>query len=205
MINEQIRESGLRQLARINPQNKDTDKFKNRLTEYEFDNAYPDDNYIWLADVLALEAMNSGNFGVGCILTDINGNVVVQGHNEVFNPYFRSDRHGEMVVMDKFEDAHQNILNLEGLTLYTSLESCPMCLTRMITSGISRILHAAPDMEGGMVHKMEHLPQFWIDLVAGQVYSQAECSKELINIANEIFLYNVDELKEKIKNRKVLR
>ncbi len=205
MVNEQIRESGLRELAKINPENRDIDKFKARLTGYKFNNAYPDDSYIWLADILALEAVNSGNFGVGCILTDANGNVVVRGHNEVFNPYFRSDRHGEMVVMDEFEDAHQNILNPEGFTLYTSLESCPMCLIRMITSGISRILHAAPDMEGGMVHKMKYLPQFWIDLVAGQVYSQAECSQELIDIANGIFLYNADELKEKLKNRQALR
>ncbi|VVB91793.1 tRNA-specific adenosine deaminase [uncultured archaeon] len=202
MTNEQIRESGLRELAKISPKNRDTDKFKSRLMEYKFNNADPDDGYIWLADILALGAMNSGNFGVGCVLTDVNGNVVVRGHNEVFNPYFRSDRHGEMVVMDEFEDAHQNILNLEGFTLYTSLESCPMCLIRLITSGVSRVLHAAPDIEGGMVHKMKNLPQFWIDLVEGQVYSQAECSQELINIANEIFLYNADELKEKLKNRK---
>ncbi len=192
----------MRELAKISPKNRDIDKFKSRLIEYEFDNAYPDDGYIWLADILALEAVNSGNFGVGCVLIDVNGNVISQGHNEVFNPYFRSDRHGDMVVMDEFEDIHQNILNPEGFTLYTSLESCPMCLTRMITSGISRILHAAPDMEGGMVHKMKHLPKFWIDLVIGQVYSQAKCSQELINTANEIFLYNADELKEKLKNRK---
>jgi tRNA(Arg) A34 adenosine deaminase TadA len=204
MTNEQVRASGLRELAKISPKNRDIDKFKSRLMEYKFDNAYPDDGYIWLADILALVAVNSGNFGVGCVLTDVNGNVIVQGHNEVFNPYFRSDRHGEMVVMNEFEDAHQNVLNLKGFTLYTSLESCPMCLIRMITSGISRILHAAPDMEGGMVHKMKHLPQFWIDLIAGQVYSQAKCSQELIDIANEIFLYNADELKEKLKNRKAL-
>jgi cytosine deaminase len=204
MTDERIRESGLRELAKINPENRDIDEFKARLTEYEFDNAYPDDSYIWLADILALGAMNSGNFGVGCVLTDVNGNVVVQGHNEVFNPYFRSDRHGEMVVMDEFEDVHQNILSLEGFTLYTSLESCPMCLIRLITSGISRVLHAAPDVEGGMVHKMKYLPQFWIDLIAGQVFSQAKCSQELIDIANEIFLYNADELKEKLKNRTAL-
>ena len=205
MIYEQIRESGLRELAKTSPKNRDIGEFKFRLTEYKFDEAHPDDGYIWLADILALEAVNSGNFGVGCVLTDANGNVVVKGHNEVFNPYFRSDRHGEMVVMDKFEDTHQNIPNPGGFTLYTSLESCPMCLTRLITSGVSRILHAAPDTEGGMVHKMEHMPQFWIDLVAGQVYSQAECSRELIDIANEIFLCNADELKEKLKNRKALR
>lgn len=203
MINEQIRGLGLRELAKIDPKNKDTSKFKARLTEYKFNNKYPDDSYIWLTDILALKAIDSGNFGVGCILTDVNGNVVAYGHNEVFNPYFRSDRHGEMVVMDEFEDTHQNITELEGFTLYTSLESCPMCLIRLITSGIKRILHAAPDMEGGMVHKMKYLPGFWIELIGRQVFSQAECSQELIDTAAEIFLYNADELKEKIKERKI--
>lgn len=202
MTNEQIRELGLSELAKIDPKDRGTSKLKARLTEYKFNNEYPDDGYIWLADILALRAVDSGNFGVGCILTDVNGNVVVHGHNEVFNPYFRSDRHGEMVAMDEFEDTHQNITELEDFTLYTSLESCPMCLTRMITSGVKRVLHAASDMEGGMVHKMNYLPEFWIELVDGQVFSQAECSKELIDIAAEIFLYNADELKEKIKNRK---
>jgi tRNA(Arg) A34 adenosine deaminase TadA len=200
MNNENIKESGVKELEKIGLENENISKWKSRLLYYEFNDAYPDDTYVWLTDVLALKAVDSGNFGVGCILVDFHSNVVVQGHNEVFNPYFRSDRHAEMVVMDDFEDTHRQFLKLQGYTLYTSLESCPMCLVRLITSGVSKVFHAAPDMPGGMVREMKNLPQFWLDLNEGKVFSQARCSPELINAANEIFLLNVNELIEKIKN-----
>jgi len=57
----------------------------------------------------------SGNFGVGCIIVDVYGNVIVQGHNEVFHPYFRSDRHAEMVVMREFEDKQLIFQRYKGL------------------------------------------------------------------------------------------
>ncbi len=86
-------------------------------------------------------------------------------------------------------------------TLYTSLEPCPMCMARLITSAVNRVLYAAPDMTGGMVHRIEDMPPFWIELGEGKVFSHARSSQELINAANEIFLLNLDELFEKLKNR----
>jgi len=109
MNKENIKESGVKELEKIGLENENISKWKTRLQYYEFKEAYPDDKYVWLTDVLALKAVDSGNFGVGCILVDLHGNVVFQGHNEVFNPYFRSDRHAEMVVMDDFEDTHRDI------------------------------------------------------------------------------------------------
>ena len=201
MNDERIRELGLQGLVKIDPENESIVKWKIWLNNYRFDHEYPDDSYIWLTDVLALMAVNYGNFGVGSVLIDGNGDVVVQGHNEIFNPYFRSDRHGEMVVMDKFEDTHRDAAKPEGYTLYTSLEPCPMCMARLITSVVNRVLYAAPDMAGGMVHRMKDLPPFWIELGEGKVFAQVECSQELINAASEIFLLNLGELFEKLKNR----
>jgi tRNA(Arg) A34 adenosine deaminase TadA len=88
---------------------------------------------------------------------------------------------------------------MQDYTLYSSLESCPMCLVRLITSGVNRILHGAFDKKGGMVHAFENLPVFWSDLSEGKVFSQAVCSQEMINAANEIFILNLDELIERIK------
>lgn len=201
MTDERIRELGLQELVKIDPENESIGKWKIWLKNYQFDHEYPDDSYIWLTDVLALVAVNSGNFGIGSVLIDGSGDVVVQGHNELFSPYFRSDRHGEMVVMDKFEDTYRDVAKLEGYALYTSLEPCPMCMTRLITSVVTRVLYATPDITSGMVHRMEDLPPFWIELGAGKVFAQARCSQELINAANEIFLLNLDELFEKLKNR----
>jgi cytosine deaminase len=200
MDDKVIRASGSKELEKIGSNNRSFNKIKNHLLDYEFNRDFPDDKYVWLTNVLALKAVDSGNFGVGCILVDGRGNVVIEGHNEVFNPYFRSDRHAEMVVMDTFEDMHRNFTDMRNYTLYSSLESCPMCLVRLITSGVHRILHAAFDKKGGMVHVFENLPVFWSDLSKGKVFSQAVCSQEMINAANEIFLLNVDELIEMIKN-----
>lgn len=200
MDNKVIKASGSKELEKIGSNNRSVNKMKNYLLDYEFDRDCLDDKYVWLTNVLALKAVDSGNFGVGCILVDGGGNVVVEGHNEVFNPYFRSGAHAEMVVMDTFENMHRNFTDMRNFTLYTSLESCPMCLVRLITSGVHRILHAAFDEKGGMVHVFENLPEFWSDLSEGKVISQAVCSREMINAAGEIFLLNVDELIERIKN-----
>ncbi len=200
MNDEVIRASGAKELEKIGLNNGSITKMKTSLLDYQFDLDYPDDKYVWLTNALALKAVDAGNFGVGCILVDGRGNVVIEGHNEVFNPYFRSDLHAEMVVMDTFENMHRNFMDLKDYTLYTSLESCPMCLVRLITSGVCRILHAAPDIRGGMVHVFEDVPEFWSDLSEGKVFSQANCSQEMINAAGKIFLLNVDELIERIKN-----
>lgn len=200
MSNEQIRALGLQELEKISRANKNVAKWKTWLTDYQFVN--PDDSFIWFTNILALKAVDDGNFGVGCILTDGNGDIVALGNNEVFIPYFRSDRHAEMVVMDKFEDTNPDVHKREGYTIYTSLESCPMCLVRLITSDVDNVLYAAPDSRSGMVSRMAEMPSLWIELCEGKVFSQADCSQELINVANDIFLLNANKLLEKIKNRK---
>jgi cytosine deaminase len=201
MNNELIRQLGLEQLETIGLKYTNVREWKTWLSNYQFNTKYPDDRYVWLTCVLALKAVGTGNFGVGCILINAEGNIVAWGHNEVFNPYFRSNRHAEMVVMDKFEDSYQGITSRGGYTLYTSLESCPMCLARLITSGINIVLYAAPDKDGGMVHKMNDLPPTWIDLASRNIFSQAECSQDMINAATQIFLVNAIELNWKLKNR----
>jgi len=200
MRTEQIWEAGQQRLAKIETEAEGINTWKAYLTNYQ-PGANADEPYVWLTCTLALEAVNAGNFGVGAILIDGVGHVVAQGHNEVFNPYFRSDRHAEMMVMDDFEDARPEHRKLDGYTLYTSLEPCPMCLVRLSTCSVNRILFAAQDVTGGMVHRMGDLPSFWIELARGKVFCQAECSPDLVNAADQIFLLNLEELTAKIKAR----
>lgn len=195
--NEKLLRVGHQRLAEIRPNVYHINTWKTRLIEYQPRREYADDGYVWLTCILALEAIIEGNFGVGSILVNEGDDIVV--HNEVFSPYFRSDRHAEMVVMDAFEDARRAPGGLDRFTLYTSLEPCPMCLIRLSTSDIGRVLFAARDIPGGMVHRMNELPPFWIELAQRKIFQQAACSPALMDAANEIFRLNLDALTEKIK------
>lgn len=200
-MKEELWVIGQRRLAKMRPTTEGTRGWQAYLMDYQPIAEYPDDAYVWLACILALESVETGNFGVGCILVNDDGNVVVQGHNQVFNPHFRSDRHAEMVVMDNFEDANPQLTNLEDYTLYTSLEPCPMCLVRLSTCNISKVLFAAADVEGGMVHRLHNLPPFWLELAQRKTFGRARCAQDLVNVATQIFFLNLDALIAKIKAR----
>jgi cytosine deaminase len=131
-----------------------------------------------------------------------DGSVLESGHNEVFKPQFRSDLHGEMVVMTRFEERQSRPVDLRGCTLYTSLESCPMCLCRLITSGVGRVLYVAADDIGGMVRRRRSLPPVWRDLMKHQEHRQARCSAELKRIALEVFLANVQQLNTRLASER---
>jgi tRNA(Arg) A34 adenosine deaminase TadA len=153
--------------------------------------------------------------------------VVGVGLNQVFHsgffgndgkPRVRSDRHGEMVGMDLLEDAVSSVPHYEqeyqnrmpeGLKLYTQLESCPMCMSRLASSSISAVYHGAPDNGGGMVHKLCDLPPIFIGLTSVQTYAPAYISgnikgdkkNSLIQLCFDCFGVNVATVGTKQNNR----
>ena len=171
------------------------------LCSYRPNPCFVDDFYALEACKLALQAVVSGNFGIGCIVVDPNGVIVAKGHNQVFYPYFRSDRHGEMVVMNKIEEYNRSTNGMKGYKLYTSLESCPMCMARLITSGCESIIHVADDPSGGMVHLKDNLPPMWIELAKTQTFNKARCSLQIEEAAKSIFFLNAEELNERLLKR----
>jgi len=148
-------------------------------------------------DVFAIEVINeailaneNGNFGVGAILVNNETNEIeYRGQNKVFSES-RSDLHAEMDLLNAFEMMNKENSRelIKKYTLFTSLESCPMCLCRIITSGILKMYHIADDPTGGMVCHYDKLPLDWQEISKGRVYKKADCSDELSAIAKEIFL-----------------
>ena len=134
--------------------------WKEFIESYKHNSLLFDDFFAWETCKLALQAVESGNFGIGSIIVDSQDEIVARGYNQVFHPYFRSDRHGEMVAMEKFEDQYREVATMKGYTLYTSLESCPMCMTRLITSGCEKVIHIADDPLGGMVHLKDNVASY---------------------------------------------
>jgi cytosine deaminase len=202
-LNDNIRDLGSGILEKICSQNENIINWKNWLQKYNFLSEYPDDPYAWLTDILALKSVYSGNYGVGSILVRADGKLAAIGHNLMYSPYFRSDLHAEMVTVNYFEDENPQITTLKEYTLYTSLESCPMCLIRLISAGINKIFYTSPDSIGGMVNAISLFPPLWRELSEPQIFTKARCSTELSNAATEIMLINAEELLEILRNRRM--
>jgi tRNA(Arg) A34 adenosine deaminase TadA len=175
--------------------------WKDFIELYKENSMLSDDFFALETCKLALEAVESGNFGIGSIIVNSQGVIISRGYNQVFHPYFRSDRHGEMVAMGNFEDQYREVTTMKGYTLYTSLESCPMCMTRLITSGCEKVIHIADDPLGGMVNLKDNLPPIWIELTQRQTFAKAKCSKEIEEAAQQIFMLNVEELNDLLEKR----
>ncbi len=199
MSNETIRELGQNRLKDLQSNHSAVEYWRRFLADYQLQAKHSDDPYAWLTCTLALEGVARDNFGVGAILVDTGGQIVAQGHNQVFHPYFRSERHAEMVVLDSWEDGRPQVPWPGGLTLFTSLESCPMCLVRLACADVSRVLFVAEDAIGGMVQRMESLPSAWLMLAQTKTFAQAQCSPELVHAAGQIFQINLQELNARLR------
>jgi tRNA(adenine34) deaminase len=163
------------------------------------DPRYPQDPFILITLQEAIAAKREGSGGIGaCLIRESTGEVVMRGHNRQFTPYWRSDMHAEMDLMNRYEDSvrilknsGRNPRNLEGLVLFSSVEPCPMCFTRIINTGIKKAYYAAADPEGGMVHKLADLPAFWRESAQGNIYAEANCSPAMKELAGRIFKHGM--------------
>lgn len=149
----------------------------------------------------AIDAIRNGNWGVGAVLVDNKtGKVIFRGQNKTT----RTDWHAEMDLLNKFEDEHgkKGKELLRDCTLYTSLEPCPMCLCRIIVARVGAVYYVADDKPGGMVHLRDQLPQAWKEMSNDKTYEKADCSDELVKIAEELFHYSLNESKRKKESKK---
>jgi tRNA(adenine34) deaminase len=89
---------------------------------------------------LALEEAAIGDFPFGAVITR-NGKVLAKGRN-LSKQQRDPTAHGEMVAIRRFL-AEYGPEELKGTTLYTSGESCPMCMGAIVWCGISRVVYGA--------------------------------------------------------------
>lgn len=157
-------------------------QLKKKVAAYQPNPKYRDDTFIKICVEEAIAGACEGNQGVGaCLVKD--GKVIIRGHNQIYHPYRRSDLHAEMNVMTIFEQKHRNATGLDKYTLYTSLESCPMCAVRLIGAKVGQILHAAANK--GRCEKIDQLPPGWREQALHQVFAHADCSPELATLSLE--------------------
>ncbi len=180
------------------------EKLEERIYSFIPDPRYRDDPYALVTLKEGIAALKSGSGGIGaCLVDERTGRVVELGRNRQYASYFRSDLHAEMDLLTRYEDrmkkpagnAGCNPRTCEGLVLYSSLEPCPMCLTRIINSGIKKMYYVAPDPEGGMVTRQECLPPFWQRFARDREFARARCSPGLCEMASELFHFSARNFK----------
>ena len=183
-------------------QSVDPDEIEKAVDAYVTDPQYADDPFILAAVKEAVSGRKTRNGGIGaCLVSTEKNEIVERAYNEQYVPHFRSDLHAEMVLLNRyedrmriirsFEDAHNAVSNprehMKGIILYTSVEPCPMCMARIINSGIKKIYYAAADDSGGMGHRIENFPAFWQGMAQGVSVEPARCSPILKGLAQKLF------------------
>jgi tRNA(adenine34) deaminase len=89
---------------------------------------------------IAIEEAALGDFPFGSVIVR-NGEVLARGRNLGIQEKDPT-AHGEMVAIRRFLAAH-GPEKLKGTTLYTSGESCPMCMGAIVWCGFSRVVFGA--------------------------------------------------------------
>jgi tRNA(adenine34) deaminase len=89
---------------------------------------------------IALEEAARGDYPFGAVIVR-NGEVLARGRN-LGKQERDPTAHGEMVAIRRFLAEH-GPEELKGTTLYTSGESCPMCMGAIVWCGIARVVYGA--------------------------------------------------------------
>lgn len=164
-------------------------KIKYHLDDYKC--VLPDDYYSLMADKAALDGTMKGQYGIGSILVNPRGEIVETAFNSMIMER-RSDLHGEMTLMTKFESNHANDIYRKGFsmqsgyTVYSSAEPCPMCMIRLATAEVNTKYNCKND-DDSMSRRLEFLPSFWRELCKKYPCVKANCSKDLSDIAYLLF------------------
>lgn len=153
-----------------------------RIVAYVPDKRFRDDAFGLVVVKDAIVSLKAGSGGiVACLVDGKTGEVVERGRNRQYSPYFRSDMHAEMDLLNRYEDrlqkkgggkSNNDPRQCGDLILFTSTEPCPMCLTRIINSGIQRMYWINSDAEGGMAQRLEQMPPFWPRLSPGRMLTE---------------------------------
>ena len=136
------------------------------------------EDYMRRALELAREAMEDGDVPVGCVLVK-DGVIVGEGRN-------RREERGDATAhaeMEAIRQASENLHSwrLSGVTMYVTLEPCPMCAGGVINSRIDTVRYGAKEKKMGACgsvlnlfeERFNHKPRVYSGLL------QEECAAVL--------------------------
>ncbi len=96
----------------------------------------------------ARRAMAAGEVPVGAVVVR-DGSVLAEAHNRVESAP-DATAHAEMLALQEAA-RRTGSWRLDGMSLYVTLEPCPMCAGAMVLTRIQRLVYGTPDPKKGAV------------------------------------------------------
>ena len=115
-----------------------------------------DKHYLNLAIEEARKAFEVGEFPVGAVLVDPDGNVISKSHNKVYSS-LDPTAHAEI---NAIREAARRIGNyqLNELRMYVTLEPCIMCASALVLARISELVYVVREPRFGGVYSLYQIP-----------------------------------------------
>ena len=115
-----------------------------------------DEDFMRLAIREAEKAYALEEVPIGAVLVDEQGQVVSSGHNmrEVWHD---ATAHAELIAI---REACRTLgrWRLTGLTLYVTIEPCPMCAGAIVMSRVDRVVYGSTDAKAGACESVFNIP-----------------------------------------------
>ncbi len=104
----------------------------------------------------AQKAYEIGEVPIGAVLV-LDSQIVAAGHN-MRESWHDATAHAEMIAI---REACQKLgrWRLTGLTLYVTIEPCPMCAGALVMSRIDRLVYGSADLKAGAIESIFNIAQ----------------------------------------------
>ena len=104
----------------------------------------------------AQAAYDIGEVPIGAVLVNEAGEVVARGHN-LRETAHDATAHAEMIAI-RAACEKLGRWRLSGLTLYVTIEPCPMCAGAIVMSRVDRVVYGSTDAKAGACESLFNIP-----------------------------------------------
>lgn len=101
------------------------------------------EDYMRQALAQAREAAAEGEVPVGCVIADRSGRIIARGRNRC-EELKDATAHAEQEAI-RSAGQYSDSWNLDGCTLYVTMEPCPMCTGAIMNARIKRVVFGTRD------------------------------------------------------------
>ena len=112
--------------------------------------------YMRAALAEAAQAYALGEVPIGAVLVDEAGEIVARGHNLRERDH-DATAHAEMIAI-RAACERLGRWRLSGLTLYVTIEPCPMCAGAIVMSRVDRVVYGGSDYKAGACESLFNIP-----------------------------------------------